>query len=267
MLIQHQDGALIVVRQTDHMAQVARMAERWGNDLFPAPAHREETIRAAGLHDAGWRDWEDRPTLVPTTGRPRNLIEVEPAVHAAFYSAGVERAVAIDPYTGLLVSLHASVLYAGVEGWDLAALTPPPRHDLEPVQRDFIAAQTALQRRLRAELAASPRYGASIVPAVLWPAYLRLRFWDSLSLYFVYFGLGERQLSHVPTVDGETTIVLRQTGPRTAGADPWPFDRAEVVLPVVAARVPDRRYESGEEFARTLANATPEVQEFVLRAP
>src|SRR5260370_33260171 len=117
MLIQRAENQLVVVRQTDHMAQVARIAERWGNDRFPAPDHREEASRAAGLHDAGWRLWEEHPTLLPETGRPRNLTEVEQVVHANFYRAGVEAALAVDPYTGLLVSLHAAVLYAGVEGW------------------------------------------------------------------------------------------------------------------------------------------------------
>jgi hypothetical protein len=54
MLIRHIDGELVIVRQTDHMAQVARIAEHWGNERFPAPEHREEAIRAAGLHDGGW---------------------------------------------------------------------------------------------------------------------------------------------------------------------------------------------------------------------
>lgn len=267
MLIQREDGMLVVVRQTDHMAQVARMAERWGNARFPAPEHREETIRAADLHDNGWRDWEDQPTLLPETGRPRNLGEIEMPVHAAFYGAGVERAVAIDPYTGLLVSMHATVLYAGVEGWNLQTLAPPLRDNLSDVERAFIAGQAAVQRRLREDLAGSPRYGAAVQPARLWPAYLRLRAWDRLSLYFVFFGMGDDQIDHVPTTAGETTVTLRQIGPRSATADPWPFDRAEVSFPVVAVRVPDRRYDGGEEFLRVLAGATPEVQEFTMRAP
>src|SRR2546422_5552576 len=113
MLIQREDGMLVVVRQTDHMAQVARIAEGWGNADFPAPEHREETVRAAALHDNGWRDWEEHPTLVPETGRPRNLGGLETAVHAAFYRAGGERGVAIEPYTGLFASMRADVIYPG----------------------------------------------------------------------------------------------------------------------------------------------------------
>src|SRR5579859_833955 len=134
MLIRAEDNGLTIVRQTDHMAQTARMAERWGNARFPAPEHREETIRAAGLHDNGWRDWEEQPTLVPETGRPRNLGEIERPLHAAFYQAGAERAVAIDAYTGLLVSMHAAMLYAGVEGWDSRTLTPPVRDEMSEVE-------------------------------------------------------------------------------------------------------------------------------------
>jgi hypothetical protein len=264
MLIRNEGGELVITRQTDHMAQVARMAERWGNARFPAPAHREETIRAAGLHDAGWRVWEDAPTLLPETGRPRNFTEIERPVHAAFYREGVESAVAVDSYTGLLASLHASVLYAGVEGWDIPTLTPPDNPDRSAVERDFIEQQTALQGRLRSTLASHPRYAASMAPDRLWPAYLRLRAWDRLSLYFLYRGLGDGEIDHIPGNEGQTTVLLRQTGPRSAVADPWPFDRAKVIFPVVVARVPDRRYEDGAEFLETLVHAPHEVWDYSL---
>ncbi|HXT35072.1 MAG TPA: DUF3891 family protein [Chloroflexota bacterium] len=264
MIIRKVGGELVIARQTDHMAQVARMAERWGNARFPAPEHREETIRAAGLHDSGWRLWEDDPTLLPETGRPRNFTEIERPVHAAFYREGVDSAVAVDPYTGLLASLHASVLYAGVEGWDLASLTPPGNPDRTAIERDFINNQTALQGRLRSALASQARYAASVAPDRLWPAYLRLRAWDRLSLYFLSRGLGEGEIDHIPENDGETTVVLRQTGPRSAIAAPWPFDRTEVTFPVVVARVPDRRYDDGAEFLATLVHAQHEVWDYSL---
>lgn len=264
MLISREGGDLVVVRQTDHMAQVARMAERWGNERFPAPEHREETIRAAALHDNGWRVWEDHPTLVAETGRPRNLGEIERPVHAAFYRRGVRNAVAIDAYTGLLVSLHAAVLYAGVDGWNADTLAPPVPEEASEVERAFIMEQAALQQRLRSELAESPRYAGSVAAARLWPAYLRLRAWDRLSLYFIFSGMGAGVLDHVPTLHGETTINLKQTGRYAASASPWPFDQPAVVLPVVASRVPDRPYASGDEFLAVLVAARPEVAEFTV---
>ena len=266
MLIRQEGEDLVIVRQTDHMAQVARIAERWGNDRFPAPEHREETIRAAALHDNGWRDWEEHATLLPETGRPRNLSEVEPEVHAAFYRAGVERAVAIDPYTGLLVSMHAAVLYAGVDGWDLATLSPPDGVDLDEVRRSFVAEQTSLQQRLRGTLAAGSRYAEAVEPTRLWPAYLRLRAWDRLSLYFLHHGMGEWYLDHVPAADGETTVALRAIGAREATAEPWPFDRPMVTFPVVEVRVSDRRYDSAVAFEHILNAARPMVQDYTLRS-
>ncbi len=264
MLIQRAGNELLIVRQTDHMAQVARIAERWGNERFPAPEHREETIRAAALHDNGWRVWEDQPTLVPETGRPRNLGEIERPVHAAFYGQGARDAAAIDPYTGLLVSMHAAALYAGIEGWDLDTLSPPIAADRGEVERSFILEQKGLQQQLRSRLSKSPRYGGSVAATALWPAYLRLRAWDSLSLYFVFRGMGEGTLDHVPTRSGEVSVSLRQTGAFGASAKPWPFDRSSVVFPVVAVRVPDRAYADGDDFLATLVGARPEVQEFRL---
>ena len=46
---------------------------------------------------------------------------------------------------------------------------------------------------------------------------------------------------------------------------PWAGFFPCVACPVVAVRVPDRRYESEDEFLRVLAAATPEIQEFTLR--
>ncbi|MCA1599571.1 MAG: DUF3891 family protein, partial [Chloroflexi bacterium] len=92
-------------------------------------------------------------------------------------------------------------------------------------------------------------------------------FWDRLSLYFVFFGMGERAIDRAPGADGEATITLRQVGPREATADPWPFDRPVVACPVVVARVPDRRYASGEEFLRVLVDAPHDVWDYTLRRP
>ncbi len=267
MLIRHIEDQLVIVRQTDHMAQVARIAERWGNRRFPAPEHREETLRAAGLHDAGWRIWEERPTLLPETGRPRNLGEVEPEVHAAFYSAGVEAAIAVDPYSGLLVSLHASVLYAGVEGWNPRTLAPPALPESQGLGRRFLAGQSALQRSLRDRLAQSTRFAGAVEPDRLWPAYLRLRAWDRLSLFFVLHNMVSREIDHIPTIDGETTIAVRQIDEHEATADPWPFDRGHVHVPVVVTKLADKRYHDDEQFLATLLAAKPEVWDYSLRAP
>jgi hypothetical protein len=267
MLIRHQGDDLLIVRQTDHMAQTARIAERWGNERYAAPECREEAIRAAGLHDGGWRLWEEHPTLQPETGRPCNLGEIEIAVHAAFYRAGVQAAVAVDPYTGLLVSLHAAVLYAGVAGWDPLNLTPPDTSALDGVQRAFVADQVALQRRLRAEMAGNPRYAALVAPDRLLPAYLRLRAWDQLSLYFLFHGMGDRSIQHVPVREGDTIVELHQTGPREATADPWPFDRPRVEFPVVETRIPDRCYASGDELLTTWLEAPQQVVTYVMQAP
>lgn len=261
MLIRHIAGELVIVRQTDHMAQAARIATHWGNERFPAPAHREETLRAAGLHDNGWRIWEDEPTLLPETRRPRNLTEMERPVHAAFYTAGVERAVAIDPYTGLLVNLHATALYAGVEGWD-ADMVPPLADDLSDVQRDFIKDQAALQQRLREQLSASSRFREAVKAKHLWPAYLRLRAWDNLSLFLIYHQEPEKTLDHIPTVDGETTLTLGRIDDHTSTVTPWPFSNDAADVPVVIARVPDRPYENGAEFFDVLSAATPMVEQF-----
>ena len=178
----------------------------------------------------------------------------------------MQAAEAVDPYTGLLVSLHAAVLYAGVEGWDLSTLLPPSVPESNGIGRKFLAEQTVLQRSLRDRLARSPRFVAAVEPHRLWPAYLRLRAWDRLSLYFVLRNMRDDAIDHVPATGGETTVDLRQIGEREATADPWPFDEENVHLPVLVTRVPDKRYQSDEQFLAAYLAEKPEVWDYTLRA-
>ncbi len=182
-------------------------------------------------------------------------------MHAAFYAAGVDAAIAVDPYTGLLVNMHALALYAGVEGWG-ADLTPPIGDDLTEVQARFIQEQTALQRRLRQQLSRSSRFAEAVLPANLWPAYLRLRAWDRMSLFLVYDQDEEQAIDHVPTVDGEVTVTLRRIDEHTATVTPWPFQNDVAEVPVVVERLPDPTYQDGATFYDALSAASPVVEAF-----
>ena len=130
------------------------------------------------------------------------------------------------------------------------------------VTRDFQRRSGGKKRGAR-----SPRLAAAVEPHRLWPACVRLRAWNRLSLYFVPRNRRDDAGDHVPTTDGETTVALRQIGEREATVNPWPFDQENVHLPVLVTRVPDKRYQSDEQFLATYLAEKPEVWDYTLQAP
>src|ERR1700690_4327240 len=98
------DGILLI-RQTDHAHLAAELAAAIGNEQFAPAMPREAVLQAVELHDAGWTMHDDRPTM-NARGEPTDVFEMPPAEALAIWSASTQAAAAVDPYAGLLVSLH-----------------------------------------------------------------------------------------------------------------------------------------------------------------
>src|SRR4051794_31446890 len=76
MIVQERDdGAVILINQTDHAKLSGLFAAHWGNGEFDAPHPRESAVRAAMFHDAGWYAYETAPRLLPT-GKPMGFTQV-----------------------------------------------------------------------------------------------------------------------------------------------------------------------------------------------
>jgi len=68
-MIRHRQGdAFLLITQDDHARLAGRFAERIGNDTFDPADPRESAVRGVALHDCGWPDHDDRPTLNHKTG-------------------------------------------------------------------------------------------------------------------------------------------------------------------------------------------------------
>ncbi len=85
------DGWLLI-SQIDHAVLAAEVAAAWGNDDVPTLPLRDELLRAIRLHDDGWYDWEQVPTIVPETGKPRDFTEMPMAEAATIWTESVELA-------------------------------------------------------------------------------------------------------------------------------------------------------------------------------
>ena len=74
MILSAAEHGLRVILQTDHAALSGALAAHWGNAVFRRPEPTQAMLLAAAEHDNGWREWEDRPRVNPTTRRPRSRI-------------------------------------------------------------------------------------------------------------------------------------------------------------------------------------------------
>lgn len=287
MIVRERDGELVLVRQTDHDDQCGRMAAMLDGALLPsAPVHHALT-RAAFLHDNGWRDWEEHPTLLAETAQPLSFTQLDPTAWCELYSGGIAVAVDSDPLTGLLVSMHGLGLRRRFLGIFGAQPWRTPQDDEDPEIERFAQEQELLQIELIESLRASPATADIVAgcvlpksdeiavarPLVYGPPLLRLykllEFLDLLSLRLNWRGLSEEPFSGVPASDpGQPDRVLaaRKVDQHTLALVPYPFSHSPLSVPALARILPNRPFESDEDFRDAFIAAEPRLIPYTLVA-
>lgn len=246
MIVRRTPEAFVLVHQLDHAALSGLFARHWGGGPFAAPEPRESVILAAARHDEGWRDQDAQPLYDAARRGPAHFRTVDVRTHIPLYRAGIERIVGLDPYAGLLVSMHGSGIYQGRYGAGPVRMRTQTE-DVRAVMDAFVAEQEALQAALKRRL--WPGYGRRrLFERAVWTHYELLQIWDLLSL-FVCLDRHEtprQALGPAPSApDGEDiTLRVESTGEATVRVDPWPFDRPALEVTVPATAIPLRPYES-----------------------
>ena len=265
MILSRYDGRLMVIAQPDHGVQTGLIAQSWGNEEIPFRTDRPEaTLLAARHHDDGWAVWERRPTLDTETQQPIQFLNVRAREHLAAYRAGITRAAQIDPWAGLLVSMHGVGLYNDrygtyrLEELGEQHLTSEEQtlvdhfiHDMAELQNDLFAQATGRRP-------AEPPDGNHNVRA----DYLALQTWDRLSLQFAFRHAVDGVIAPLGHEGGR--LVCMNRGRFTLALDPFPFAEDRVELPVSARLVADRTYRTPEEFITALSDAAPTTIECVV---
>ena len=147
------DGSLTLIGQTDHSRFVGQLATHWGNHDFAVPAPYDSVVRAATYHDYGWLQYETRPLTNPETGEPYPFLGVPMTDRQlAGYQWALDWMTDIDPYSGLVVSMHRTGLWKGRYG----KIKHPAGHynltALSPEVQAFITRNEKRQEELRASL-------------------------------------------------------------------------------------------------------------------
>ena len=270
MIVSRYDGRLLVVAQPDHGTQTGVIADAWGNDeLPPLTQRRDSAVRAGRHHDDGWAVWERHPDLDERTSQPVQFYDVRPREHLAAYRAGIVRAAQLDPWTGLLVSMHGAGLYNDRYGsYRLEEIGEQPMSDAERLLvNEFLADMAGLQASL---------YETAVGHAAIRPPhelpevmdqYLLLQVWDRISLQFAFRHAADGVISPVPSPSGRTSLRCVARGRFTLALDPYPFAVSRVDLPVLARFVTDRPYTDPEDFIAELTAATEERLDCVVLRP
>src|SRR3982751_2326827 len=242
MIRRRVDDEFWLFTQHDHALLAGQLAEEFGNHAFAAPDPRDATIRGVAMHDCGWPLHDDEPTL-NNKHEPLDVFETPPHVGLKVWSEASRRAAELDPYAGLLVSLHSLSLSmfamspdrtVANEKWD--ATDPRTRFEANQFQHAQLELQETLRRRLglRTDL---PTQGGIVTAPTEDPRELALRFnfrllqaMDKISLCvccteppFTKIEPLETQPGHAP----QSLRVHRPT-PATLHLSPWPFALAEL---------------------------------------
>ena len=218
-------GEVVLVRQNDHARLSGRLAGLWGREPWHLPEPRHEVALGASLHDLAWAGWDQAALL--HGARPAPFYAVPRTVTAPMYRRGVDAVERIDPFAGLISSLHYSGLFASYWGWEpLADVTRMPAAEREAVAA-LLDHERARQVRLRADLA--PDEGA------LERAYKYLQLWDRISLHVCGQGFDQPWEDDYPEIEG-LRLRIRLEPPDRCLLGPYPLT-ADPVTEIVPAMV------------------------------
>lgn len=251
MISREYHNKLLLVTQPHHAELAAQLAAHWGNDRFSKPEPLEPMILAAGEHDNGWREWDNRPTIDPEKGVPYTFATLSYVDHAKLYWRGILRAVEEDPYEGLMVCMHGVGLYKQRYGTD-PSMTRQPRDKEEKLSvAKLISDGELLQKKLRKKLAATSHYRGMIDDARIWANYKLLQVFDRIALHLCWKGVVPYTVSPVPVSynpSKEVTIMLTPKDDEHIELSPYPFHDNPVNASVRASVLPLRKYRTDLEF-------------------
>lgn len=252
-MIRRDDGdGWLLITQSDHAALSGELAKHIGNERFGRVT--EKVIIACGMHDAGWPMHDYLPTL-NALQLPLDVFESPREISFPIWTASAEQAARVDPYVGLLVSLHSLALSA------LPVEMPTEFHASQMKERfennKFQHRQIEMQEKLRTQLGMR-----TDIPLTLGLAEMGIDPREDQLIFDFRWLQAMDQISlavcctHVPFnhADVHPQPGQQHTSMRFAqqGDDlhiwPWPFDASEMACTIRGRRMQQKTWDSVESF-------------------
>lgn len=247
MLIRIDGDRAIVITQPSHAALSGQLARAWGNELFGEVEPFDEVCLGALLHDIGWLDWEQAPTLNPSTGRPHTFLQLPTRVHLGIWESASRRSRAFGRYPALLTSMHFTGLYEQYHDYS---------RDSEEEARDaraLVARELAFQQEviaaLRADAVTAPWAGDDVVQRNR----RLVALWDGMSLAICHGVREPRTFRGAPTARDGVDLTLTPVADGI-GIDPWPFS-VDLLTVSVDGRLLSDQFEDQRALEDALAVA------------
>ena len=255
-----------LVTHPDHARLAGAFAERWGNDLFPAPEPREHVLRGITRHDDGWaaRDAapqitrQGKPSAFSTefVGKYSGFEEIDLPEFLAVRDRAVREIAAEDPYAALLISMHTySLLHDHADRSTILAAQLP-------LFDRFLEGQKALQDSWRKVIASN----LDLKPAhksenIILDHFRLLQANDYLSLLTcVDYQKPVNLLHALPTRDGNhVPIQVRAIGSRHFVLDPYPFAEPSLSFRFPARHAQGKLFSSANELQNAFQAAPVEM--------
>ncbi|MBT2691691.1 DUF3891 family protein [Bacillus sp. ISL-55] len=106
MIIHKRKHEFVMVAQHDH-AKVSRdAAQCWRDEYFLGKDKKDSVILAVREHDRCWLEPDKNPLWNEQAQQPYSFMDYPGSPKLAFYTKGIDEIVKMDPYAGLLCSLH-----------------------------------------------------------------------------------------------------------------------------------------------------------------
>jgi hypothetical protein len=270
MIRREEHGDFLLITQHDHALLAGELAEAFGNGRFASPRPHASAIVGIAQHDCGWPLHDDEPTL-SHEGKPLDVFETTPEIGLKVWTASAERASALDPYAGLMVSLHVLSLSVFAttrtgfihEKWDLEnaaekfAVTKFQHREIERQEKLRMQLGLRTDRPTHHKL---PREAAQKKEDELTFNFRLLQAMDLVSLAACCTKPPSNQTQEVLEQPGGAALHLDLA---RAGSDvvvtPWPFAVELIELKIPAARLAARSYENVEDFRAAYATAQSEL--------
>jgi len=278
MIRREEKGKYFLIRQDDHATLAGELAKRIGAPPFESvlsvnPVAGAKALTAVTMHDAGWPIHDNVPTLNNRLV-PRDVFESKHDMAIAVWTASGDRASAVDPYAGLLVSLHSLSLSAFalaevmVHVSRKAVAYTRERFDLNRFQHNEIERQTALRQLLGFATDLPLNYGlaapgASAQEDLLAYHFRVLQGMDRISLALCCTKSPFDWIELSPTPGQPLTRVrLKRVGDRGLVVSPWIFDQPRLTFAIAARVLPAQQFKTEAAFQDAMVSAPTETLEF-----
>lgn len=266
MIVRERGESWQLVRQPDHADLSGQLAAAWGGGDVARPTPLSSVILAAYRHDDGWAVFDRRPAWDAEKRQPLNFLDIPIRAHVAFYGACVEVVTQEDPYSGVLVSMHAVGLYNGRYGTSPAGgpgLVNAP-NAAEEVLR-FVAEREAAHTEQALAL--------GIPEEERWANYKLLQIYDRLSLAFC---LREWESSDAEAITigpvpsdysgAEVELTLEPVGPWRVRVTPYPFLTSPARFTLVRKLLLRAPFKGNEDFRDAYFGTRAEMVELTAQA-